>query len=544
MTLAEARSSPALYREAAELFKHANQLAPSEPMSLLALAHSSFCRALESGTEFENTRDEAMYLETKRHMDAAASYYLKAGFEPASDYAKATQRLFDAYVFMDNAKKVSDPEKEAKFYLMAEKVLQTSAEAYTRANHAEKNSQVMRFLKKVREEKELALSLSEVLHAPAIASSTVSFGTLSPNEEKAVGLERFEHANIHAKLIRCGEGAKVGEEVSLAIQVVNVGKEPVFLTRVENVLPSGFQFSGNPAGYSLEGNHLLMKGNRLDPLKTETIQLLFKPFRRVDAELKPRIICVDETGRQMLYELEPQILQVSQVPLAGRVSTGTESLDGLLLGGIPEGYSVLLSSPSCDERDLLVRNFLEAGIRKSQETFCVTAEPGTGKALAEQNPSVFHLFVCNPRADLLVGDLPNISKLKGIENLTDIDITLLKSFRALSTNSVGPRRVCLEIVSDVLLQHHALLTRRWIAGLLPELCSKGFTTLAVMNPQMHPPEEVEAILGLFEGEIRISEDAESVGHERRLSIRKLRSQRYLETEIVLAKNELSGEGSG
>ena len=51
--LAEAKNSPILYEEAAELFKKANAYATNESASLLALAHSSFCKALESGTEFE-----------------------------------------------------------------------------------------------------------------------------------------------------------------------------------------------------------------------------------------------------------------------------------------------------------------------------------------------------------------------------------------------------------------------------------------------------------------------------------------------------------
>jgi len=90
------------------------------------LGHSNFCKALEAGIEFEITRNTAMYEETARHMNSAANYYLRAGFESASNYAKATQRLFDAYVYMDSAKREKDPAKEAKFYLMAEKVLNLS----------------------------------------------------------------------------------------------------------------------------------------------------------------------------------------------------------------------------------------------------------------------------------------------------------------------------------------------------------------------------------------------------------------------------------
>jgi len=140
----------------------------------------------------------------------------------------------------------------------------------------------------------------------------------------------------------------------------------------------------------------------------------------------------------------------------------------------------------------------------------------------------------------MIQNLPNVFKLKGVENLTEIDIALTKAFRTLDPSSqTGPKRICIEIISDALLQHHAVATRRWLSALLPTLKSKGFTTLAVIDPQMHPPEEVQAILGVFEGEIRVSEKETPEGTKQMLKIRKLHNQKYLENEIVLTKKSLS-----
>ncbi len=538
LMLAETRGSPILYEEAADLFKLANEHSTTESASLLAMAHSSFCKALESGREFEITRNMMMYTETKKYMDAAANYYLRAGFETASEYAKATQRLFDAYVYMDNAKKETDPQKEAKFYVMAEKVLQVSVDSFTKANHIEKTEQVQRLLQKVREEKELAISLSDVLHAPTVASSTASFATISLSEEKAVGLERFEHADIQAKLDVSGEHAKVGQEVEFAVQIVNVGKEAVFLTRVENVLPAGFQFTSKPENYSIEGSSLVMKRNRLSPLEMHEIKLKIKPFKKGSFEIAPSVVCVDENGRQLFNRPDPKVFNIDDAVLPGRVSTGIEDLDTLLFGGIPERYAVVLTSPSNDERELLIKSFLKAGIAQGQVSFYITVEPGSARELAEEFQSTFYLFVCNPRADVMVGNLPNVYKLKGVESLTDIDIALTKAYRTLNGTQAGPRRACIEIISDVLLQHHAVITRKWLTGLLPDLRAKGFTTLAVVNPHMHAQEEVQAILGLFEGEIRVSERETSWGVEKFLRVRKMSNQRYLENELVLTRDKL------
>jgi hypothetical protein len=135
----------------------------------------------------------------------------------------------------------------------------------------------------------------------------------------------------------------------------------------------------------------------------------------------------------------------------------------------------------------------------------------------------------------MVQSLPNVFKLKGVENLTEIDIALTKAFRTLNPASTSPRRICIEVVSDVLLQHHAVTTRRWLSSLLPTLKTKGFTTLAVMDPLMHPPEEVQAVIGLFDGEIRATERETAKGAEKVLRIRKLSGQKYLENELTLNK---------
>jgi KaiC/GvpD/RAD55 family RecA-like ATPase len=538
MMAAEARAAPTMYGEAAELFTQAKEYAVDQSTSLFALANGSFCKALEAGTEFEITRDRESYLTAKRHMEAAADYYLKAGFKTASAYAEATRRLFDAYVYMDSAKRETDPEKEAKFYVMAEKVLQSSAGSFTVAKHPEKTEQVQQLLLRVRKDRELALSLSEVLHAPALASSTESFVTLTPSEEKAAGLERFEQADVQAKLITRVKEAKVGDKVSFELQVVNVGREAILLNRVEKIVPEGFEPVATPDHSQFEDSNLMVKGKRLEPLRLEELAFTLRPLQKGSFQIIPKVICVDQRGDQVDRLTQPVSIEVSEATLPGRVTTGYGDLDRLLLGGLPERYAVVLSSPSCDERDLLVRRFLEAGAKEGQVTFYVTIEPRGVMDLAEKYPSSFYLFICNPRADAMVGNQPNVCKLRGVENLTDISIALTSAYRKLDSSENTPRRVCIEVVSDVLLQHHAVITRKWLAGLIPDLRSAGFNTLAVINPMMHTTEEVHAVVGLFEGEIHIYQKETGRGPQKFLKVEKLYDKKYLDNELPLKRERL------
>jgi KaiC/GvpD/RAD55 family RecA-like ATPase len=220
------------------------------------------------------------------------------------------------------------------------------------------------------------------------------------------------------------------------------------------------------------------------------------------------------------------------------VATGYVDLDELLYGGLCSGSAVVLSSPSCNERDSLVRSFLKTGAEKGEVIFYLTTSTRATKTLAEEFQSDFYVFVCNPQADVIAESSLNVFKLKGVENLTEISIALTSAIHKLDASPKNPRRACIEIVSDALLQHHAVQTRKWLTALTTELTSTGFTILAVVDPQMHSPEELHAILGLFDGEINIYEK----GAERFLQIKRMSNQKYLEDELLLKKEDLQRKG--
>jgi len=541
MTLADARASPELYVEASQLFDQTSEHSRSERTRLLTLGHSRFCRALEAGTRFTDTRDTALHSAAIQHLQSATNFYQRLGLQNIAEHTRATGLLFDAYVYMDNAKKETDPEKKARLYMMTEKVLETSAGAYLKAKQPAKVKEVQTLLTRVREERELAVSLTEILCATPVVSTTPAFATPVKNEEKAVGLERFEHATIEANLGLSSKEAKAGENFRLEMQIANVGKEAALLAKVEEILPTGFELVTQPDYCHIEDAYLDMKGKKLNPLKTEEIRLVLRSFEKGTFAIKPRIVYLDETGHQMSCEPEPVAINISEVVLPGRITTGYKDLDSLLFGGIPENYAVILTSPSCDERDLLIKRFLKVGAKEGMGTFYITTEAIGVKTLMEEFQSNFYLIICNPQADEIIKSLPNVYKLKGVENLTDISIALTSAFRRLDDSFSVPRRACIEIISDVLLQHHAVHTRRWLNGLIPDLRSKSFTTLAVINAQMHPPEEVQAILGLFEGEINIYEKETEKGLEKFLRVKKMSNQRYLESELPLRKERLEHE---
>ncbi|HVP15795.1 MAG TPA: hypothetical protein VMT42_00295, partial [candidate division Zixibacteria bacterium] len=83
MTLAEAEASPTLYVEASQLFEQTKDFSPNEKTKMLLLGHSRFCRALEAGTKFADTRNTETYSEAIKSLESAANYYIRAGFPKA-----------------------------------------------------------------------------------------------------------------------------------------------------------------------------------------------------------------------------------------------------------------------------------------------------------------------------------------------------------------------------------------------------------------------------------------------------------------------------
>jgi exonuclease VII small subunit len=317
MTLAEAEASPTLYAEASEVFEQARDCAPNEKTRMLILGHSRFCRALEAGTKFADTRDQALHALAVQHLASASNYYIKADFQTASEYAKATKLLFDAYLYMDNAEKEGDPEKKAKLYVMIERVLQTSAGSYTKAEHPEKREQMLKLLEKAKEERELAASMTEALHTPSIVSATTAFTTPTPTQERAVGSERFEHADIQANLRIRQKELKVGEPLNLKIDLVNAGKAPALLIKIDEVIPEGFELGEKPETFRIEDSYIDMKGKLLGPLKTEELRLVLKPKIQGTFTLKPTISYLDENGKYKSHEPEPVTITVKELGIKG-----------------------------------------------------------------------------------------------------------------------------------------------------------------------------------------------------------------------------------
>lgn len=317
VTSAEAESSPDLFGRAAGLFEQVKDLSRGEKAKSLALGHSRFCKALEAGMRFSDTGDASFHAEATTHLESAAKHYLRADCRTASEYANASKLLFDGYAYMDRASKEEDQGKKTKLYTLAEKVLEASAASFEQAEVPGKKDQVLKLLVKVGRDKQLAVSLTEALRAPDIVSTSAGFTAPTASHETATGLERFEHAYVQSNLMARPRDLHVGQDVSIVIEIVNAGKGTAQLTKVEDMVPRGFDLVTEPERYRVEDTYINMRGRRLDALKTEDLKLVLKPTVHGQFKLRPRIMYLDESGKYRSHEPEPVDITVKELGISG-----------------------------------------------------------------------------------------------------------------------------------------------------------------------------------------------------------------------------------
>jgi KaiC/GvpD/RAD55 family RecA-like ATPase len=235
--------------------------------------------------------------------------------------------------------------------------------------------------------------------------------------------------------------------------------------------------------------------------------------------------------------VQPTREEEPQRPFEPSLSTGYEELDRALVGGLPEGYAVVIVSPSYDERDLLIRRMLKSAISAQWPSFYVSNDFGKTRDMLNHYPRNFYAF--SPQADKIEPKPMNLYQLPSVDNLSDHTLSLSLAIRdARAKEKSGKMLLVLDTLSDVILRHKALTTRRWLTDFVGKRKAEGFTIVATLNPLTISKEEVQTVVDFFDGIIEIYERplAEKAG--RFLVVKKLYGRLYSESELLLDKKKL------
>ncbi len=131
-------------------------------------------------------------------------------------------------------------------------------------------------------------------------SSTITGAAVAPISllrDQAVGLERFEEANVVGNLTVREKEVGVGSGFVVELEMANVGKTAATLVKLENIAPEGVELDRSQIGQKVEDNYLDIKGKRLEYLKTVEVKVPMKAKRNGAFQPCPRVLFVDERGK-------------------------------------------------------------------------------------------------------------------------------------------------------------------------------------------------------------------------------------------------------
>jgi hypothetical protein len=234
--------------------------------------------------------------------------------------------------------------------------------------------------------------------------------------------------------------------------------------------------------------------------------------------------------------LEAKATEAAKSAKQDALPTGFATLDYLLSGGLPRRTASLLTGPACDERDAIMRRFLESGTKNGG--YVVYLGKGVSKIqdLLDAYPS--GLIAVNASGVASGETRGNIIATTKLENLTAVNIDLNSTLQG-PHKPDSDKRLCLDVVDDLLLLHRAVLARKWLTQLLQRAKELGYTTLAILNSQMHTQADIQAMIDLFEGHVEIIEREIDGTPKRILRVRKMFKWKFLDTEAILDRNRLT-----
>ncbi len=236
------------------------------------------------------------------------------------------------------------------------------------------------------------------------------------------------------------------------------------------------------------------------------------------------------TRKQQLATVVTQTPQVAQ----NLIPTGYVALDNILFGGLFPGSSIVLTGPPCDEKNMLVRRFMETTVTTGRGCVYISSSIDRVRDLLSSHDRYLQVILCHPQAETIATAYPEIATLRTVDNLTEINLQFTKAVAKLSSNK--PPVLCLEILDDVLLDHHRA-TRRWLMDILGRSKSTEMTCLATLNLAMHSDDESQAVLETFDGHIDLYE-AELHVHPKLIRVKKFGGRKFLDNELLVDKEKI------
>jgi hypothetical protein len=126
--------------------------------------------------------------------------------------------------------------------------------------------------------------------------------------------KRFEHSNVLGHFV-APINVEVGKEFHMRLDVVNVGKNPGLLIKVEGLAPADFKVTTTQPHYDMQGGSLEFKKKSIDPFSDLAIVFTVQVMNTGNFKLDPQLIYVDDLGETKTCKINS--IDVTVHPVSG-----------------------------------------------------------------------------------------------------------------------------------------------------------------------------------------------------------------------------------
>src|SRR5207245_6500962 len=196
-----------------------------------------------------------------------------------------------------------------------------------------------------------------------------------------------------------------------------------------------------------------------------------------------------------------------------RLATGIEGFDAMVQGGLPEGSSILLQGPPGQEKLRFALTFLAEGLKGGGSGLVVISSQSPDTVLAELRELGVNLDAVTKENRLRVVDWYSWSEepVEDIEergivvryssDLTNLGVALSRAIVGLA--EPGPRRAVLEILSPATNVYEVTQVYAFAQSAKRKFDRHRFTSLILLEKEMHPSAELTTLHQPFDGLIEI-----------------------------------------
>ncbi len=261
--------------------------------------------------------------------------------------------------------------------------------------------------------------------------------------------------------------------------------------------------------------------------------------RKTPRKTSQSTVTVEEKSSPRAVPLAPQTApQPAPQPAPREPPVRVSDLDRLLAAGLPQRAAVLLLSPRCEERDLLLRKIIRSAISAGMPTVYLSSDPTKIQDMASTYKENF--YIVSPQAAIVSAPPANVYKVPSIDSLSDLDAAFARIMQIHSQPTSLNRLLVVDLLtySHMFLLHQGVTARKWFSDFLAKRKAQSFTVLAFLNPLVTSHEETQTLSDVFDGLMEIYQKQIHGRSPRFLTIRRMFGRKYSDSDVMLDKNKL------